>query len=562
MTSLSKKYLILAAIILISVAGGIIDIYATAKGPWGYNDPVEYIATAHSLDAGQGLGYVQGTGRFSPIRIHPPFYSLVLAGIGLFKADLIVASRWLNIIAFVTCIFMAGWIFYRYSRHPAMGIIAGALLLAFPNMIWMFSSAYSEPLFIFLILSGGLCLVAYLNRERVGLLLASAVLIGLIAVTRYAGIAMIAAGALSVLLLASGKAAVRTRKAILFGLLASLPVLVWLIWTYFSSAHSLGGRSVGLDLKGLAAQFKTFRGLFIDTVGRWVPFQNNRSGLTYRLRFILAGAGLAGILALSAWAILRLRKKTLREADRSDLPIFSFFGLSAFFFVIVLLLTYLFTLPTIDIDNRMLLPFFVCCVMALYGAFALWQAAWSREGLPNIWKAAWSKGWKHAMQQTIWARGWELAFQILAWLVAAACLAWYIPQARNNVSFYHNGDGLTAYHWGHSQIIQAVSELPENQPVISNDWQLLLLWTGRPIHGVWVTFPATLPIQTTSYGSLQSDPAQAVFCSQAGALVVFNDFSSQLKSRASSITSDQIENLFEGLRVYGTYPDGTIYLCH
>ena len=561
MKKLSSKHLILAVIILLSILGGIIDIYATAKGPWGYNDPVEYIATAHSLDAGQGLGYVQGHGRFSPIKIHPPFYSLVLAAIGLFKANLIVASRWLNIIAFVACIFMAGWIFYRYSRAPALGIITSALLLAFPNMIWMFSSAYSEPLFILLILSGGLCLVAYLHKERLSLFIASAILIGLVSATRYAGIAMVASGTASVLMLCSGKAGARISKAILFGLLASLPIVAWLIWTYFSSAHSLGGRSFGLNWKGLADQFKTFRGLFIDSVGRWVPFQNNKLALTYRLRFLLAGAGLAGILALSTWAILRLRKKAGSGGNRSDLPIFAYFGLSAVFFVAVLLITYLLTRPIIDIDNRMLLPLFVCCVMTLYGAFALWQAAWSRDGKLSFLQRAWSNGWKSALLKTAWSNGWYFTFQILAWLVAAACLVWYIPRAQDMVTFYHKGDGLTAYHWGNSEIIQAVNALPANQPVISNDWQLLLLWTGRPIYGLWVSFPATLPVQNTPYGTLQNDRAQVVFCSKGGALVVFNDFSSQSGGKPGNIPGDQIQKLFKGLKVSGTYQDGIIYLC-
>ena len=535
MKKITIKWLILAIILLLSFLGGIIDIYATANGPWGYNDPVEYIATAHSMDAGQGIGYVQGHGRFSPIRIHPPFYSIVLAAVGLFPVNLIVVSRWLNIFAFVACIFMAGWIFFRYSRAPALGILSSALLLTFPNMLWMFSSAYSEPLFIFLILSGGLCLLAYLQKERVFLFVASAILIGLIAVTRYAGIAMIAAGALSVLLFASGKVGVRTRKAILFGLLSGLPVLVWLVYVYFTSAHSLGGRSIGLNLKDLTTQLKTFLGLFIDTVGRWVPFQNNKLAVTYRFRFLLAGAGLAGILALTIWAIFRLRKKAAPENGRADLPILTYFGLSAVLSVVVLLLTYLFTRPTIDIDNRMLLPFFSCCVMTFFGAFALWQTAWSR--------------------------GWKLAFQILAGLVAVICLIWYIPQERDKVRFYHAGDGLTAYHWNHSQIIQTVSDLPKDQPVITNDWQLLLLWTGRPIQGIWVSFPTTLPVQTTSYGTLQSDPAQAAFCSQGGALVIFNDFTSQFKSRFTKVSDAQIQSLLKGLKVYGKYPDGIIYLC-
>ena len=73
MRRFSTKYLILAIIILLSILGGLLDIYVTANGPWGYNDPVEYIATAHSLDAGQGLGYVQGDGGFHRFESIRPF---------------------------------------------------------------------------------------------------------------------------------------------------------------------------------------------------------------------------------------------------------------------------------------------------------------------------------------------------------------------------------------------------------------------------------------------------------------------------------------------------------
>jgi hypothetical protein len=368
---------------------------------------------------------------------------------------------------------------------------------------------------------------------------------------------MVAAGAICILLLATGRFWQRFRKAFLFGLLASLPVLVWLVWTYFSSAHSLGGRSIGMNWADASDQFRTFRGLLFDTVGRWVPFQSSRLGLTYRLRFILAGAGGLGILALSAWSIVRLSKKSRSEVRRIDLPIFTYFGLSALFFVAVLLVTYLFTRPVIDIDNRMLLPLFVCCVMTLYGAFALWQAAWSKEGGLSLLRAVWSRGWKSTVRETIRAKGWKIAFQVLAWLVAAACLVWYIPQARETVRLYHKGDGLTAYRWGRSEIIQTVMALPEDQPIISNDWQLLLLWTGRPIYGVWVSLPSKTDVQKTPYGTLESDPAQSMFCSQGAALVIFNDFSSQARSK---IGKDG-DFLFKGLTVFGNYPDGTIYLC-
>jgi 4-amino-4-deoxy-L-arabinose transferase-like glycosyltransferase len=534
MSKLTTKYLILAAIILLSVAGGLIAVYTTANGPWGYSDPVVYIYTARSLDRGQGLVYYEADADFRPITIEPPFYSIVLGAIGLFQVNLVVAARWLNIFAFIASIFIAGWIFYRYSRVSALGIVASALMCAFPYMVVMFSSAYSEPLFILVFLSGGLGLLAYLQAEKTSLLLLSAVLIGLIPVTRYAGVAMILAGGASLLLLASGKPWARIRRAALFVVVASLPILVWLVWIYFSTAHSVGGRSVGMNLQGWSAQFQAFRGIFMDTVWKWVPFQSHELLLRYRLRFTLMGIVLAVILALVLLAVRRLRKNT--EGTRnSGLQIFTFFGLSALIFLVVLLVTYLFTHPTIDVDNRMLLPLYVGSVMTFYSAFALWQAAWFRGKLRLL--------------------------QILPWLIAALCVAWYIPQTRNQVQFYHPGDGLTAFSWDHSAIIQAVRDLPAGQAVISNDWELLQLWTGRPIYGFWNTFPSKPPIQAGVYGTAPGDPVQSVFCKQGAALVIFADFPSQFRTQVGEASAGQMPGLFAGLSVYGSYPDGNIYLC-
>ena len=308
---------------------------------------------------------------------------------------------------------------------------------------------------------------------------------------------MVGAGALSMPICSSGKLGVRIRKALLFGLIASLPILVWLIWTYFTSAHSLGGRSLGLDWNGLAVPIQDFPGIIYRYRGKVGTLPEQPSGPD--LSFTVCPGGRR--TGRHPGAFYMGDRSPAKKADtgehRSDLPIFSYFGLSAFFLVVVLLLTYLFTRPTIDIDNRTLLPFFVCSVITFSGHLRS-----GRLPSPVIKKLAslktpWSNGWQSALRQTVSSKGWNLVFQGLAWLVAAACLAWYIPQAQNMVTLYHKGDGLTAYRWGRSEIIQTVSSLPDTQPVISNDWQLLLLWTGRPIYGIWVSFPKTRPIQTT-----------------------------------------------------------------
>ena len=205
-------------------------------------------------------------------------------------------------------------------------------------------------------------------------------------------------------------------------------------------------------------------------------------------------------------------------------------------FIGVLIATYLFTHPTIDIDNRTLLPFYVGAVMSLLGGVALWHYAWFKGRMRIL--------------------------QIIPWIIAAICVVWYFPQTRDEIEFYHSGDGLTAYHWNSSETIQAVRALPSNKPVISNDWELLLLWSGRPIYGLWTTFPSRTPIQTSAYGTNPGDRIQSVFCAKGAALVIFSDFPSQYKNQIGGLSSDQLPDLFAGLPVYGEYKDGTIYLCH
>src|SRR5512140_60053 len=155
MRNFPTRQLILGMIVLLSLIGGAVAVYSTANGPWGYSDPVEYIAVAQSLDQGRGLAYYEGDGQLTPETIHPPLYSSILAAIGLLGINLVVASRWLNILAFIASIFIAGWIFYRYSPVPTLGIVASALMCTFPFMVVMFSSSYSEPLFVLSILAGG-----------------------------------------------------------------------------------------------------------------------------------------------------------------------------------------------------------------------------------------------------------------------------------------------------------------------------------------------------------------------------------------------------------------------
>jgi hypothetical protein len=535
MKKFSSAHLILGTIILISIVGGVIVTYTTAYGPWGYTDPVAYISTARSLDNGLGFGYYGSNAVFAPITYHPPFYPIVLSVLGIFKINLVAGARWLNIIAFVASIFISGWIFFRYSQVPALGIMVSALICSFPYAIEMFSSAYSEPLFILLFLCSGLCLFAYLQKEKSYNFLPCAMLFGLIPVTRYIGIAMVIAAGLSIFFFSSGKVKSRTKKATLFIIVASVPVLFWLVWTYFSTFHSIAGRSIGVNWGEFGPKFQAFRGIFLDMVWKWVPFQSNETLLRYMVRLVLSAVGVVIILVFSLFAECRLHKDSAEDANKTGMHIFAFFGLSSLIFLVVLVITYLIASPTLTMDNRMLLPFFVSTLMTLFGGFTLWQSAWFRGKMQIL--------------------------QILPWLIAIICVVWYIPQARDKVELHRTYVGYTAFYWDSAKIIEALRSLPPDQPIISNEWELLLLWTGRPTYNFWNTYPSKPPVHIMRYGTDQSDSTQSIFCKQEAVLVIFNNFTTDFRAQVGEKYLNQVSNLFDGLTVYGEYPDGKIYLC-
>ena len=363
----------------------------------------------------------------------------------------------------------------------------------------------------------------------------SGVLIGLVPLTRYVGIAIVLAGGVTVLLFTSGKTRQRIGKAALFTLVSGLPIIIWLAWVYLFANRGIAGRTLDIDASTFSSLFKTFRISFIDTVWKWLPYSGNILHNRYGVRFIWMAIGALAIVTFSLLAGRKLRKEAISN-QRTLMANFAFFGFSALAYVIVLFASYILTRPIVAVDERMFLPLYVCCVMSIYGAFALWQTAWPM--------------------------GWKRLFQVIPWLTAALCLAWYIPQTRRVVNDYHPGDGLTAYHWGRSDIIQAVGALSPQVPVISNDWELLMLWTGRPVYSLWNTFPTALPIQTTAYGTNQSDLAQSVFCEQNAALVIFNDFPTQFSDQIDGSSLEPLPKLFDGLSIYGNYSDGIIYFCH
>jgi hypothetical protein len=535
MKKILMKRIYLGIIILLSVIGGVIAIYSTTNGPWGGSDPVAYISSAYSLLNGKGLGYYEASTRFTFLTWYPPFYPVMLSAIGLTGMNLVAAARWLNVLSFAASIFIAGWIFLRFSRIPALGVIASALMLSFPYMLEMFSSSYSEPLFILLYLLSGLCLLIYLRKEKTVLLAISALVLGLVPITRYAGIAMLASGILGFFFFTSGKIWPRIKKTSLFALIASLPTILWFIWVYLITNHSVGGRTLPGDSSNSTAMFQSFRLTFTEIFWKWIPFQNMTIPPQYRVRLVSMSIGLIIVIALSILVQLQVRENANPGDKKSDPLVLVYFGVSSLAFVTFLAIAYLFIQTSIALDNRMFLPLFVGLVMGLLGTFATWQTAWFSDR--------------------------RRLLQVLPWLVGILCVYSYLPQMQQIANDDRHSITMTSYYWSHSTVIQAVRALPANTPVISNGWELLMLWTQRPINSYWVLSTTTLPIQTTTSGTNPRKYTQSVFCKRGAALVIFNIYPTQLGENVGENSIHNETDLFTGLSQYETYQDGTIYFC-
>jgi len=529
---LRPRLLVFYAILigLLSLFSAWIIFYGTALSPWGGSDSVEYLVSARNMLRGIGIGYYSPNGLFYWISLHPPFYPIVLGAVSLSGLDLIDSARWLNIILLALTIGLTGYIFWRYSSSPALSVLAGLLILAFPQMLVMSTAAMSEPLFICLCILQGLLLILYFRSSRIRFLLLAALAAGLAALARYIGIALIAAGAVSVFLFCREKWAGRFKQVVLYFVPAGLPLAAWFGWSYFGANHSVAGRT-SLGLSGILGRLVPFRLAMVTTLWGWMPLQDKLAHIPYRNQLAFLVLVLLVVAGLTIFAYRRsAQKKSLQEIN-GDLYILGIFGIFSLAYIAFLAFTTAFTSLPPDIDDRMLLPLYVSNAITLLAAGSLWGKSW----LSGQW------GW----------------LKVLPWLVVALFLWQYAPESTAFLSRQHVDPGLRA--WENNAIVAAVRELPKDIPVISTRPNILLLWADRPAYPLTMNFSPAFLSQSGPYGTDPQDPLQKLFRKNGAAFVDFNDLSPQFIQKYGKDSVPRLDMLIKGLVVYRQTPDATIY---
>lgn len=265
---------------LLALAGLAARDFLAATASYGIGvrtDSVAYLWGAENLAKGLGLGRLNGLGELKPMTHWPPFYPLVLTVFELAGMPALSGARYLGAALVAILLFLTGLTVWRVTRSLWFALGA-AVLLALAPSLWITSlDAMTEPLYVGLGLAGALLLDQYLAGRRRWAFVLSALCMALAFLTRYAGISLIAAAGLVLLL--DGKTriswpptfaafAARLKQVGLFGALCAAPMLAWMLRNLLVTGSATNRY---LDIFPIAASDWT---LLWQTMGGWVfPLQ-------------------------------------------------------------------------------------------------------------------------------------------------------------------------------------------------------------------------------------------------------------------------------------------------
>jgi len=336
-------------------------------------DSMLFLSMAHHIAAGKGASVhlKMFAGTSDALASSPPLLSFLMgAAYFLFNLPPIDAGWYLNLFLFGANIFLAGFMVNRFTGLTWPGLLTAVFLIL--GSLWRTYHAWllSEPLFLFLIQLSILALWKYFESERRRWLLTAALLTGGICMTRYAGMAYIAAGFLCVVVLDRKGWRERILRAVFFGFYASLPLALWLARNYYHLRRP--GATVGQIIFGHVMWKHENPNTFLenwlyaaDSIAQWIPdlLGFKPSGITLAAGFILIPA----VVLIAA----RVKPPASGRQLTNTLPlILSLYAATCYFFIIYSLTV---NSSKCFIPNRYQIPTYtniLCLVMMGAGAFS------------------------------------------------------------------------------------------------------------------------------------------------------------------------------------------------
>jgi len=433
----------LAALVVLAlpaVVGAVALLLVARQGVYASPDSTFYVGTARNLLDGRGLTAPPGTPELSHF---PPLFPLALAAIGWVTGlDPLDAAGVLNPLLLGVTALLVALVVRRRSGSVPLGAAAAVAVVVALDVGSYYVSALSEPLFIVLVLAAMVSLAAAVDGGSRWAWAAAVALPAAACLTRYVGVALVAAEVVVLIVLVGRKA---LGRAFAFAALALAPLVVWL------AVAGRGNRPVVFHLADADYWVGAAR-----SVSRWVLPAFTPSPLP--------GLVTAALVAGLGWVVLHRRPRSPEEAEsagsgrRPDAlgvlpPAF------AVTYLTMLVADRVFLDATGRLDLRFLAVLHVVAVVGL---------------LP----------WLH---RTLGGRTRRLAVAgglALVGVHGVQAVSW-VAAGLTDTDIGRRG--LTAQAWRDSAVLAAVAALPPDVAVYSNGPEAIFFLTGRstsslPVH--------------------------------------------------------------------------------
>jgi hypothetical protein len=337
-------------------------LYGTRLGVGLLNDSVNYLRAARGLLDGRGLVVMQAF-HFAgavPMSHWPPLYPLVLAAAGWLGLDMESFARAFHALLLAANVLLVGR-FARVHGGGRAGALFAALLFATScDVLFVHQMVWSEPLYLFTTLLALSLLARHLESPRPLFAGSAGVAAALALMTRYNGVAVVAAGGLGLLLLSRQPLSARVRDAVRFGTPAAVAVALWALRNRWIDAPSYAEWNASLP--ALAPLVPPIGEALADWV--W-PFPTELAAWRPWNALLAAIALVAGAAALALVASGALRPRAPDAERKRDLRPALLLALYACFHLAFLYGTVLAFFDAFVPVGRHLLPALVALVLAL-----------------------------------------------------------------------------------------------------------------------------------------------------------------------------------------------------
>lgn len=502
-----RKSLIIIPFLAVTLVGIYLIWVNTPFGVHTGHDSLFYLSAAKNFGSGRGYFWTGSGGELKPLTHFPPFYPLILAGVSQIGFPINLSARLIASFLFGLNVALIGLVLYTFTKQIFISVLGASFVMVSPIVVDVHLKAMSEPLFFFTSIASFVTLALYINHPRRSVFMLTVLFSALAYLSRYSGIAVLAAIFLSLLTLGMRSFKVKVRDAFVFMGLASLPMLLWMVRNMLLTGSTTNrGLNIHLINADTARQF-------LDVIFYWFSPKLYSHWLEVALIFFLFV-----FFAALAWKEIRHHCEADCRAPYLAIILLIF----SVVYVVFLMVSLSFFDASTRISNRILSPLFLAFVFIVmltisYSARRMWKFIF-----PAV-------------------------FLILLFIGPLPYMLQQTDQMLTTIQ--RAGSGFSSHAWMSSPLIQWIRDSDTESVIITNQAMAVNFITENPAYQIPERFdPVKAEVRPEYEQQMRS--LRTLLKGPHSFMVLF-------ERRDLSIPADA--DLVEGLELIFTATDGSVY---